>query len=156
MDPVPVARKLMLLLRSGTHLCAVPVEHVVEIMRPLPIIPVRGVPDFILGLAGIRGTPVPVVDPNRLVGTPGSPQTGRFVVVRAGPRRVALAVDAVAGLRGLEDAVLSELPPFLHHADMSWLESIRMMDQELLFVLESVHIVPVDTWQRFESNGVNP
>src|SRR5262245_27177172 len=95
----------MLVTRVGGVACALPVGHVVDTNRPLPVEPTgggRGANDQALavvdGLAMIRGEPVPVVDARRLLGVPGGEAT-RFVVVRAAQRRVALAVDAVLDVR---------------------------------------------------------
>ena len=43
-------------------LAALPLEHVVETMRPLPVEPLGDAPRFILGLSIVRGEPIPVVD----------------------------------------------------------------------------------------------
>src|ERR1039458_3558579 len=90
----------MLLCRVHGRRCALPLEHVVETMRPLPIGPLAGAPPGVSGLAVIRGAPVPVVDLSRLfssdVGYIEVAPT-RFVTVRVGQRVVALAVDRVEG-----------------------------------------------------------
>jgi len=57
-----------LLCHVGSFVCALPVEHVVEIMRPLPIRHLEDVPPFVLGVALVRGAPAPVVDVARLLG----------------------------------------------------------------------------------------
>jgi chemotaxis signal transduction protein len=44
------------------RLCAVPLSHVIEIMRPLPVEPISSVPSFVQGISIIRGIPTPVVD----------------------------------------------------------------------------------------------
>src|SRR5258708_4244878 len=81
---------LFLIFNVGARMCALPVGHVAEIMRPLPVEPVFGAPEFVLGLAVIRGEPVPVCDAGKLLGVEGA-QPGRFVAVFAGGRRVALS-----------------------------------------------------------------
>ena len=43
-------------------MCALPLVHVLEVMRPLPLEKVEPAPAFLLGLAVIRGEPLPVVD----------------------------------------------------------------------------------------------
>jgi hypothetical protein len=42
-------------VRVGARVCALPLHHVVETMRPLPIDPVVGTPAFISGVSVIRG-----------------------------------------------------------------------------------------------------
>ena len=53
---------LCLVFRVLTFHCALPLEHVSETMRPLPVEPIAGVISPVAGVAIIRGGPVPVVD----------------------------------------------------------------------------------------------
>ena len=52
----------VLAMRAGDRVCAVPLAHVSEVMRPLPIEPLAGAPPFVPGLAIVRGKATPVVD----------------------------------------------------------------------------------------------
>src|SRR5882724_8841487 len=90
---------LTLAIRLGARICAVPVSDVVEIMRPLPIEALSGPLDGVRGLSVIRGEPVPVIDLGTLLGASGCSVCTRFIAIRVGGRRIALAVDAVLGIR---------------------------------------------------------
>jgi purine-binding chemotaxis protein CheW len=140
------AASLSLLCRVGSRLCALGIEHVVETLRPLPIEPVAEMPPFILGLSVIRGVPLPVVDAGRLLGTSDTVRAGRFVVLRLGERRAALAVDAVEGMRVLPSAALRELPALLGQASRDLVAAVGALDAELLLVLRSSRIVPDAAW----------
>src|ERR1700733_14675484 len=98
---------MSLLFRVRARLCALPLAHVVETMRPLPVEAMAGAPRCVRGLAIIRGAPIPVVDVAELLGE-GSVQTdtgtrsqpaARFVAVKVADRGIALAVDGVLGVR---------------------------------------------------------
>jgi purine-binding chemotaxis protein CheW len=132
---------LSLICRVQTRLCALPLEHVVETLRPLPVEPVAGAPPFVLGLAVIRGAPLPVVDSARLLGAHDA-RAGRFVTVNAGNRRVALAVDCVLGVRAVAPESLHALPALLHQADTDVIAAIGLLDAELLLVLRSARLLP--------------
>jgi purine-binding chemotaxis protein CheW len=132
---------LSLICRVQTRLCALPLEHVVETLRPLPVEPVAGAPPFVLGLAVIRGAPLPVVDSARLLGADDA-RAGRFVTVNAGNRRVALAVDCVLGVRAVAPESLHALPALLHQADTDVIAAIGLLDAELLLVLRSARLLP--------------
>jgi purine-binding chemotaxis protein CheW len=129
---------LSLICRVQTRLCALPLAHVVEMLRPLPV---AGAPPFVLGLAVIRGAPLPVVDSARLLGADDA-RAGRFVTVNAGNRRVALAVDCVLGVRAVAPESLHALPPLLHEADSGVIAAIGLLDAELLLVLRSARLLP--------------
>src|SRR5579862_8381061 len=99
-----------MLCRIGNQLCALPLSHVVETMRPMPVRPVPGMPSFISGLSLVRGTPLPVVNAAALIGQGGEPAT-RFITLQVGARQVVLAVQEVIGIRAMEADPLHGMPP---------------------------------------------
>jgi purine-binding chemotaxis protein CheW len=136
----------LLLCRVSSHLIGVPIEQVVETMRPLPAERLSGAPDFVRGVSVIRGVAVPVVDVGRLVGGEAS-RAGRFVTVRAAQRTVALAVDRVDGVCALPPESFQALPPLLGSSRAEIVEAIGRLDRELLLVLRGAHLVPDHLWQ---------
>lgn len=119
-------------------------------MRPLPVEPLAGTAAFVIGVAIVRGLPVPVVDVGLLLGVSTRPQLTRFVSLRLRERLVALAVEAVVGVRSLTSATLIPLPPLLDGASHSVVASVGTLDKELLVVLRATRIVPESVWQVIE------
>ena len=138
---------LSLLFRVQMHLCALPLTHVVETMRPLPIEQLSSAPRFVRGLSVIRGVPTPVVDVARLFDGEDSFPT-RFVTIAIGGRRAALAVDSVLGVRPIPLGSLQALPPLLQNADA--VSAIGTLDAELLLVLSGARLVPDDLWAELD------
>jgi purine-binding chemotaxis protein CheW len=147
---------LALLVRVPGGVCALAVSQVVETMRPLPVEPLADMPDFIRGVARIRGAAVPVVELNALfeaapeATTAASGAGKRFVTLRAGGRCVALAVDGVVGLMDVQPEALGEMPPLLQSARRAVIQSIGTLDAELLFILETGRLVPETVWSGVE------
>jgi purine-binding chemotaxis protein CheW len=112
-------------------------------MRPLRIEPLPGAPDFVIGISRIRGEPVPVVDLGRLLGVHDDRAPApRFVLLRAGSRRVAVRVDAVMGVDSLA-APARSLPPLLTDASAASVAALAERDQDLLFVLDAARLLQV-------------
>jgi purine-binding chemotaxis protein CheW len=141
-----VNSKPALMFRAGARTYALDLLHVLEIMRPLPIDAIANAPDFVPGLSMIRGEPTPVVSLASLLTGSGAPPS-RFVVVRAGQRRVALAVDEVLGVFELDPATLHGMPPLVQNAAAGAVDAISALDAQLLFVLHSGNLVPDGVWQ---------
>ena len=139
--------EIALVCRVGSRLCALPLPHVVETLRALPIEPIAGAPEFVLGVSIVRGEPLPVVAATRLVGDGASVHAGRFVVLKAGLRRVVFAVEGVEGVRALGPASLATMPPLLRDASADVIVSIGTLDGDLLLVLRSVRMVPDTVWE---------
>jgi purine-binding chemotaxis protein CheW len=147
---------MMLVTRVGGIACALPTAHVVEIMRPLPIERVAEIApavSFLLGVAIVRGSPIPVLDAAPLLGHSAGERT-RFVVLRTGVmgaadpdrKRLALLVDAVVGVRPFQPSALAQLPPLLRDASREVVASIGTLDDGLLVVLNAGRLLPPAAW----------
>jgi purine-binding chemotaxis protein CheW len=131
-----------------------PLEYIVETMRPLPIEFVGGAPEFVSGLSIVRGVPLPVLDTGSLLGDKRSPHT-RFVIVKAGNHLVVLAVDEVLGLRAISADSLQELPLLLGEARADLVAAIGTVDARLLLVLRTARVVPESFWAALELEEVS-
>jgi purine-binding chemotaxis protein CheW len=127
--------------RCAGRLCALPLSHVVEVMRPLPVLPAAGAPHFILGLSIIRGTALPVVSAARLL---GAPEGGvlRFVSIQAEGCHAALAVEDVLGLSA-SPANAAALPPLLGGIGNDMLSAIAVRDADFLLFLNLARVAPL-------------
>src|SRR5713226_1975385 len=146
-------RKALIVGLQG-RICAVPLKHVIETMRPLPIEPLSGVPSFVRGVAIIRGTPTHVVDLGAVLGTPNE-LAERFVTLRVGDKQVALSVSAVLGVRVLDTIMtVEELPPLLQNAARDIVAMIGTLDEQFLMVLQAGWELPDVVWQALTAQEV--
>jgi len=145
-------RSLWLVCRAGRILAALPIEHVVETMRALPIERFAGAPQYVRGMSIIRGAPVPVVDVGLIVGGEIT-RMARLVAIRAGTRTIALAVDEVLGINTIAAAALDRLSPLLHEAAAATVAALGTLDSELLVVLRTGRLVPDEVFARLEARG---
>lgn len=141
-----VCAKSALLVRVPGALCALPLSEVVETMRPLPVKALAGVPEFVRGVALIRGVPVPVVEVAAFFAQSGNSPTGRFVTVRVDSRTVALSVEQVVGIVDLSGAQFATLPPLLGGVRSDVVETIGSLDSDLLVLLRTARMVPDAVW----------
>jgi purine-binding chemotaxis protein CheW len=130
----------VLIAQVGTLACAIPVEHVVETMRPLPVEPLGEGPAYVRGVAVIRGVPTIVIDAATLLKTSAGARS-RFVVVRTATRKAALIVDEVSEVRAIAEAELGALPPLARAASGDVIAAIGTIDAELVVVLEAAKLV---------------
>jgi purine-binding chemotaxis protein CheW len=130
-----------LVCEAGGHLCALPLDRVVETMRPQPLERIDRAPHFVRGISIIRGTPLPVVDTASLLGRPDI-QPRRLVTVRVGERVIALSVDRVHGIRTIRSVATIELPHLLRDAAGDIVTAIGTLDSEFLLFLQTARILP--------------
>lgn len=139
---------LMLLVRSRSRICALPLAHISETLRCLPVQPVPNGPPFVRGISILRGEPVPVVDLGLLLGLSGEPELRRLVALRVAGRSVAIAVEEVLKVVAGEAMARHELPPLLRGASEGTVRSIAVLDNQFLTVLEAGRLVPDEVWSR--------
>lgn len=139
----------MVICRVDGRLCALPIESVIETMRPLPVESVTKAPPFLRGISLIRGEPIPVVDAAVLLGAEETSPT-RLVTLRVGDRKVALAVDAVIGIRQISDDALHALPPLFDGDARAAISAIGALDAELMVVMGGARLIPEETWSLLE------
>lgn len=135
------ATDMWLVCRVRARRCALPLDRVIETMRPLPIEPMAGSPAFVRGLSVIRGVPLPVIDAALLLGEPAE-HAERFVIVRVDDRQVALAVGQVLGVRDAARGSLHALPPLLGDTSAPAVAAVGLLDAQLLLVLGSARLLP--------------
>lgn len=78
--------------RYGLHL-----QDVVEVMEPIPSVPVPRAPDFLRGVINVHGSLVAILDLARLVGCGEAASDGRFLILDRRIANLALWVDRVEG-----------------------------------------------------------
>jgi chemotaxis signal transduction protein len=138
-----------LLLKLDSARVAIELSHVAEIMRPLPLEPISQMPPFMLGLSVIRGSPVPVIALDAVLGGKCNESVGRFVTLHIDTRMIALAVKDVLGVGSIDRAGLEALPPLLLNASAAAVELIGTLDSQLLIVLHTSRILTEEMWQSF-------
>ena len=105
------------------------------------------------GLSVIRGAPVAVVDLAAVIGKERADSVNRWVTLRLGERRLALAVEGILGIRDLEESTLQTMPPLLRGADRALIEAVGTLDSELLMVLEAGRILSEEVWDGLAKEG---
>ena len=150
----PDAGRKALILGVQTRVCAVPLSHVIETMRPLPTEAISGTPSFVLGVAVVRGIPTPVVDLGAVLGASSGHKGGRFVTIRTGSRQAALLVSAVLGICDLDALPTQELPPLLQGASQDVIERIGTLDDRFLEVLQEGWKLSEEVWKAVTAQEV--
>ncbi len=130
-----------LLCRTASHRFALPMSHVIENMRLLPIEPVADAPPLVRGMCIIRGVPVPLVDA-ALLFEKSSGACERLVTVRTGDRTIAFAAEAVLGVQAIPAQALEQLPPLFQNVES--IAAIATLDAELVFFLNTARVIPDD------------
>ncbi|MBL8864249.1 MAG: chemotaxis protein CheW [Planctomycetia bacterium] len=119
---------------AGSHY-AVAIDHVREVLRPGRITPIPGAPDWMPGVANIRGDIVTLVDLPRFFGFPtgDDPMRGMLVAQSEDGRLVTgLLVNDIVGIRRLSDGGILDQDRFPDNPILPFMESLGEFDRRLV------------------------
>lgn len=148
--------KLALIAELPVGKYAIPLDQVVETLRPLPVEELAGMPDWVCGIAVIRGAPVPVVNLGAIFADSPASEDSRWVTVRVGERTVALSVRRVVAIAEMASGQLESLPPLLQQGRADAIEAIGNLDRELLLTLNLARLLPDSLWPGLDHGKVSP
>ncbi len=131
---------LSLVFGVGDLLCALALRDVVETIRPLPVQPLAGTADILLGVSVIRGLAVPVVDTARLLGA-GVERPSRFVTTRTERGPLAYATGPVIGVLPVEPDASRPPPPMLAAAATRLVVAVGVLDSRPLLFLRGAELM---------------
>ena len=146
-------RLAVVLVRAGNLFCALPLASVIETLRSPPVTAIAGAPQWVQGVAVIRGATVVVVDLGILLGLDSAEiSQARVITLRVGDRVVGLAVESIVGVREFDRTLLSAVPPLLLQAHPEVLNAIGLLDGELMLVLDGSRIITETELARLENS----
>lgn len=135
-----------LVFQAGPLYCALPLDEVVETMRPLPTRPLAGTPPYVRGLTILRGAPAPVIDVTRLLtGIEG--EIVRYVAVRAGRGPIACATGPVLGVRRIDVAPPEGPAALFTGVSKALIAAVGTIGADPLLLLRSIRAVPDEVWE---------
>lgn len=133
---------------------AVPIANVIEIGRPPDVTPVPNVPDWVLGVANLRGEVISMVDLRTFLGMDGTSygQDCRMLVARASEENVTtgLIVDQVSGIRYLSVDRIVTPGALIEDKVAPYLHGVYEHDEHLLVVLNLERLLLSPEMQQFE------
>lgn len=103
----------------GDEAYVIDIMRIREIVRPLPVTPVRRGSPIIEGVIDLRGQVIPIVDLRRLLGAPatGDSRAAKQLIVSAGGREVGLVVDRVGRVLTVARSEIRASPSLMERRD---------------------------------------
>ncbi|MGX6606335.1 chemotaxis protein CheW [Micromonosporaceae bacterium Da 78-11] len=142
----PAGTVTSVVFRAGALLCALPLDEVIETMRPLETRPLAGTPTYVRGISVLRGIPTPVIDVARLLGG-AQAEVRRFIAVRTERGPVALATGPVLGIQDTAADIDRGHPALLGSGSNRFIAGVATIGTEPLLLLQSMRAVPDVVWE---------
>jgi purine-binding chemotaxis protein CheW len=126
----------------GNEEYVVDILRVREIIRPLPITPVRRGPKFVEGVINLRGAVIPVVDMRRRFDLPAADSPNRKIIILAIDRRtVGLIVDQVTEVVRVRRSAIRPAPGLLDDGSAPYFLGVCQHQNRLLILLNVKHVM---------------
>lgn len=137
---------------------ALPVANMLEIVRPPMITSLPFTPNWLRGIANLRGDIITVVDLRIFFGLPAleSARHTRMIMVRLfdEPLALGLTVDAVREMTALPIDKLKPLSAHLSNRSVPFVRGMYEHNERLLLVLDAEKLLQSAELREFEASGV--
>ncbi|WP_207462056.1 chemotaxis protein CheW [Azospirillum sp. SYSU D00513] len=131
-----------------------PVADVQEVLRrPDALTPLPNAPDFVAGIANLRGAVLPVIDQRRLLRLPEGAASsegarGRIVVIGARDLRAGLLVDALSGIVRVPERCIDPAP-LVSRAQQRLIRRVAHLedgagDRRMILLLDPAELLDMD------------
>jgi len=136
MPGAPPARELMTFEVAG-QLFGLDIAAILEIRAWAPLARMPGLPPYVVGLAHLRGSLLPVIDLAARLGWPATQPSARnaIIVVLIGGQSRGLIVEAVSDLVSIGEGLLHPPPPLGDAAITTLIEGLAPMGDRMVLVL---------------------
>ena len=133
--------------KVGDEEYVVDILRIREIIRPLPVTPVRRGPRFVEGVISLRGSVIPVVDMRRRFGLPPletDSSKRRVIILVIDGRVLGLIVDAVTEVVRVPKSSIRPAPGFLDADRAPYFMGVCHHKQRILILLNVRNVVESD------------
>ena len=136
-------------------------EYSIPILKVREIINVPGMtrlpqtPEYIEGVANLRGSVVPIVNIKKLVKLDGASGGGdKVIVLSNGKVTFGILVDGITGVIGIEDSSI-EPPDRLLNGTSERIVGVAKYKKRLIVLLDTKKLLPTDDLDMFDENIVS-
>jgi purine-binding chemotaxis protein CheW len=113
----------------------IPIERVVEIIKPQKVFTIPGLPDFLSGVMSLRGSIIPLIDLRRRFGVDPSGKKERLIVTRFGGEKTGFLVDEIREILAISPADVSPPPSFFRGFRTEYITGLGRKDDSIIIIL---------------------
>ena len=142
--------------KVGQSLFGLAMSHVLEIQRVPTVTRLPNVPEWIMGVANLRGTVLSVVDPARILGVPAAEDSStsrRLMVTQSlvDDVETALVVDRVIGIRSVAQTAIEPPTAPVDERVAAFLLGVVEYEDQLVALLDVEKLLLSQDFRQFET-----
>lgn len=119
---------------------AIPVSYVREIIASLPLAPVSGVSNHVMGLVNLRGEAITIIDTRQLQDPtyiPVDKEAGYFMILELNGKPIGIRVDKVENVIAIPDDAVDPLPTIGVDNQSGYLEGLFRSHEQLYILMNA-------------------
>ena len=126
------------------------IEQIQEIVIPDRVTKTPQVPDYVEGVANLRGSIIPIINLRQLFGVEPKPTDGetRTIVVNIGQRTMGCTVDMVSQVMRISDENIQPAPETITADRANYISGFAKVDDRLLILLDIDQLLNPDQLER--------
>ena len=139
----------------GEQLYGAPIQFIRETVKLRPITRVFHTPDFIVGLASLRGEILAVLDLAVLLGLEPTPLDfdTHILIVEVGGKRAGVLADRLSEVRDVEPSAILAPPPTIAPDVAAILRGVVTLPEAPLGVIDLERVFASEELRRYERKG---
>lgn len=128
----------------GEEEFGVDIFKIVEILNPVRVFTIPGMPDFLSGVINLRGMVIPILDLRKRFNVVSRPDRERLLIVWVEGRRVGLHVDSVSGIIEFSENEILSPPPIFKGFKPEYLVGLGKKSERVIFLLHTDNILSAE------------
>lgn len=145
--------KQFIVFNLGEEEYGVEILQVQTIERMLPITRVPHAPEFVEGVANLRGSVVPIIDLRKRLGLESTEHTNesRIITVKVDEVMVGMVVDAASDVVKVPVSAIEPPPSVIGGVEANYLEGVAKLEDRLLILLKLSEVLKKEEVQQLKN-----
>jgi chemotaxis signal transduction protein len=136
-------------LHGGEY--AVPIVRVREIINQQQITGLPNMPEYMEGIADIRGNVIPIINLKKLMHLQhSSEQESKIIVITRGKITYGVLVDSITGVTTINEKDIQPSEGIAGNASTAFVDGIAKLDGRLIIILNTINLIPIYDRNLFE------
>ncbi|MFC4410601.1 chemotaxis protein CheW [Chungangia koreensis] len=132
-----------IIFQLGEQLYGATIDQVRSIEKIMDVTSLPGTPNYLMGVADLRGIITPVIDMKKLLQIPGIIETdeAKILIVHIGENQFGLVVDVATDVINIESDFIKASPNVVGEANRALISGLAQLQDKIITLLDIDHLL---------------
>lgn len=122
--------------RVASEIFGIPIDRVVEIIKPQKVFSIPGMPEFLCGVMSVRGAVIPLIDLRKRFGTDPDGKKERIMILRFGDEKIGFLVDEIREILPLAPENIMPPPSLFRGFKTEYIMGLGKREENIIILLD--------------------